>query len=138
MNETASSHPECRDEPARDVRVLTVDDQPVFLQAARALIEVTPGFQTVAEATSGRRALEFAAGAEPDLVLLDVRMAGLDGIKTARLLHAEHPEILVVLVSSDDLEEIAPMARRCGAALVRKRDLDPKLLRRLWAAHRTG
>jgi DNA-binding NarL/FixJ family response regulator len=118
---------------------MSVDDQPVFLRAARSLIEATPGFEAVAEATSGRRAVELAAAAEPDLVLLDVRMAGLDGIETARLLHAAHPGILIVLVSSDDLDEIEPLARACGvAALVRKRDLVPGLLRRLWAAHRGG
>ena len=91
----------------------------------------------VGEARSGREALELVAAVESDLMLLDVRMAGLDGIETARLLHAGHPALIVVLVSADTLEAIERAARSCGAAaLVRKQDLNPGLLRRLWAAHR--
>lgn len=137
VNERASHRPECHDRRAPDVRVVSVDDQPAFLEVARALIEVTAGFQAVGEARSGREALDLVAAAEPDLVLLDVRMAGLDGIETARLLHADHPALIVVLMSADEPEAIKLVARSCGAmALVRKQDLNPRLLRRLWAAHR--
>lgn len=134
MNEVASQPPDRR---APDVRVVVVDDQRLFLEAVRALIRLTAGFEVVGEARSGHEALELVAAVAPDLVLLDVRMAGLDGIETARLLHAEHPALVVVLVSADKLEAIEPIARSCGAAaLVRKQDLNPGLLRGLWAAHR--
>jgi DNA-binding NarL/FixJ family response regulator len=115
---------------------MIVDDHPVFLDVARTLIEMTPGFEAVAEARSGREALDLVAAAEPDLVMLDVRMAELDGIETARRLHADYPAMIVLLVSSD-LDAIEPLARSCGAtALARKQDLRPRLLRRLWATHR--
>jgi CheY-like chemotaxis protein len=121
VNDTASHRRDGR--RARAVRVMIVDDQPVFLDVARTLIEVTPGFKAVAQARSGRDALDLAAAAEPDLVVLDVRMAGLDGIETARRLHADYPAMIVLLVSSD-LEPIEPLARSCGAtALARKQDL---------------
>ena len=75
-----------------DVRVLTVDDQAVFRGIAREVIDATPGFESVGEAASGEEALEAVAELEPQLVLLDVRMPGLDGIEVARRLHATHPD----------------------------------------------
>ena len=129
----------CRRQAGRDVRVVTVDDQPLFLDVARLLVDVTPGFAAVGEASSGEEALELVRAVEPDLVLVDVRMAGLGGIETARRLHAEHGATAVVLVSSDDLDAIAPAAEGSGAtALVRKQDLDSAMLRRLWATHVHG
>src|SRR3954471_10386610 len=86
---------------------------------------MTPGIQAVAQARSGREALDLVAAAEPDLVMLDVLMAGLDGIETARRLHADYPAMIVLLVSSD-LDTVEPLARSCGAtALSRKQDLRP-------------
>src|SRR3954463_10807261 len=83
----------------RVVTVLAVDDQPVFLRAARDLIAATPGFEQVGAATSGPEALEIAAELDPDLVLLDIRMPGMDGIETARRLVSSKSEALVVLIS---------------------------------------
>jgi CheY-like chemotaxis protein len=79
------------------VRVLTVDDQAVFREIAREVIEETPGFESVGEAASGQEALAAVARLDPQLVLLDVRMPGLDGIEVARRLRATHPDTLLVL-----------------------------------------
>jgi two-component system, NarL family, invasion response regulator UvrY len=77
-----------------------------------------------------------ARALHPDLVLLDVRMPGMDGIQVARTIKAEQPETVIVLISIDDAEAIPAAARSCGAAaLVRKQDLGPRLLRGLWAEH---
>ena len=89
------------------VTVLTVDDQAVFRRAARELIAATPGFEQVGEAASGREALELAAALRPDLVLLDVRMRRWTAIETARRLLAADPETVVVLISMDEIPEIA-------------------------------
>jgi DNA-binding NarL/FixJ family response regulator len=118
------------------VRVLTVDDQPVFLEAARALIASTPGFTLAGEACSGLEAIDAAARLEPDMVLLDVRMPGLDGIETARRLSSAHPLTVVVLVSGHDVADVETLAEASGAvALVVKERLRPRLLRELWAGH---
>jgi two-component system, NarL family, invasion response regulator UvrY len=118
------------------VRVVTVDDQRVFRTAARALIDSTPGFVLAGEATSGRDSLDAVDALDPDLVLLDVRMPGLDGIETARRLTAAHPDLVVILVTGDDLDDVRDLARRSGAAdLVLKERLRPGLIRRLWARH---
>jgi DNA-binding NarL/FixJ family response regulator len=121
----------------REIRVVTVDDQPVFRVAARAIIEHTPQFALVGEAGDGESALDLIRRADPDLVLLDVRLPGLDGIEVSRRLTEEDPGRLVVLVSSADPRELSPLARSSGAAaLLRKHWLTPRLLRGLWVAHR--
>ena len=74
------------------IGVLTVDDQPLFRSAAAAVVDATPGFEAVGEASSGEEALRLSSELRPDLVLLDVRMPGIDGIETARRLAATRPE----------------------------------------------
>jgi DNA-binding NarL/FixJ family response regulator len=119
------------------VRVLTVDDQPHFRAAARALVGVTPGFEVVAESASGEGVLPLAQAVRPDVVLIDARMPGMDGLETARRLHAEDPTRVLVLVSSADLRPLAGEAGASGvAAVLRKHWLTPRLLRGLWIAHR--
>jgi two-component system, NarL family, invasion response regulator UvrY len=118
------------------VGVLTVDDQPVFLSAAREVIEATPGFTSVGEASCGEEALILVEERAPELVLMDVRMTGMDGIETTRRIKAAHPELVVVLVS---LDAVPPGGADSGAAaLVRKQDFGSRLLRRLWLAHGAG
>jgi CheY-like chemotaxis protein len=120
----------------RAVRVLAVDDQPVFLTAARALVDSTPGFVLAGEAASGLEAITAAERVAPDLVLLDVRMPGLDGIETARRLTAARPALVVVLVSGHCLEDGRALAADSGAIdYVPKERLRPALLRKLWAQH---
>ena len=122
---------------ARTVRVLTTDDQSPFRQAARALVDHTRGFEIVAEACDGEAAIEASRRLDPDMVILDVRMAGMDGIETARRLSAEDGTRVIVLVSSADIGELVWLVEGSGvAALVRKHWLTPYLLRGLWVAHR--
>ena len=120
-----------------DVRVLTVDDQAVFRGIAREVIDATPGFESVGEAASGEEALAAVARLEPQLVLLDVRMPGLDGIEVARRLSAKHPETLLVLISIEDSIDLPSAARVANnVPLVRKQDFGPRLLKRIWREHR--
>jgi DNA-binding NarL/FixJ family response regulator len=124
-------------ETPRTVGVLTVDDQPLFRMAAAAVVDATPGFETIGEAGCGEDALRLSSTLRPDLVLLDVRMPGMDGIETARRLAREQPDTVVVLISLDDLADMAALVRGSGAAAsVQKQALSPKVLERLWAAHR--
>ena len=120
-----------------DVRVLTVDDQAVFRGIAREVIDATPGFDAVGEAASGDEALAAVARLEPQLVLLDVRMPGLDGVQVAQRLRVTHPDTVVVLISIDDSIDL-PSATQCArpVPLVRKQDFGPRLLRRLWDENR--
>ncbi len=118
------------------VRVLTVDDQAVFRSIAGDVIAATDGFEGVGEAQSGYEALEAVQRLSPDLVLLDVRMPGLDGIEVARRIVASRSDVVVVLISIDELADLPSTADLGGAVpLIRKQDFGPRLLRRLWTEH---
>jgi two-component system invasion response regulator UvrY len=113
--------------------VLVVDDQPPFLMAARRLIESTPGFESVGEATSGERAVTLAAALRPDLVLMDVRMPGLGGLGAARCITVARSASAVVLVSTDPADVTDEAAEGCGAvAVIGKQHLRPTTLTALW------
>jgi DNA-binding NarL/FixJ family response regulator len=118
-----------------DVRVLTVDDQEPFRGVAREVIDATPGFEAVGEAASGREALAAVERLSPQLVLLDVRMPGMDGIEVARRLAEAHPETVVVLISMEEGIDVPSAAQLRAVPLVRKQDFGPRLLRRLWLTH---
>jgi two-component system invasion response regulator UvrY len=118
------------------VGVLIVDDQPFFRSAAREVVGALPGFHAVAEASSGPEAVAAVGELHPQLVLLDVRMPGMDGIETARRITTAHPGTVVVLISIEDIIGVPSDARTCGAAaVIRKQDFRPSVLRELWALH---
>ncbi len=109
---------------SRPTRVMLVDDHASFRASARWLLE-TEGFEIVAEAASGERALELIASASPDLVLLDVGLPGIDGFQVAAAIRARCPRTRVVLLSSRDLCDLGQdRVLACGAAgFVHKADL---------------
>ena len=116
--------------------MVTVDDQAVFREVAREVIEATDGFESLGEACSGEEALQLADDVDPDLVLVDVRMPGMSGVETASRLAAAHPTSTIVLVSSDDRTALPAGAECCGAAaLLRKEEFGTTALRQLWAIH---
>jgi DNA-binding NarL/FixJ family response regulator len=124
---------------ADTVTVLAVDDQAIFLRTARSLIAATPGFEQVGEAYSGPEALELAAELHPDLVLLDVRMPGMDGLETARRLTEVEPDTTVVLISLEEIPELPSSLGDAGAAAyVRKQDLSTRTLRDLWVSRKAA
>jgi DNA-binding NarL/FixJ family response regulator len=118
-------------------RIVTVDDHAPFRDAARALIAMVPDFVLVEECPDGETALAVVARVDPDLVIMDVRMQGLDGIETARRMRTQDASRVIVLATAGDLGELESLAVSCGAAaLVRKHWLTPRFLRGLWIAHR--
>jgi DNA-binding NarL/FixJ family response regulator len=115
--------------------VFAVDDQALFRGVMREVIEATPGFEMAGEAASGEEALAVVERVAPQLVLVDVRMPGMDGIELASRLASAHPDMVVVLITIEDPMDL-PSAARLGdrVPLVRKQDFGPRLLRRLWSA----
>lgn len=117
------------------VTVVTVDDQEVFLSVARDVVEATPGFTTIAQATSGEDALRVVDEHKPELVLIDVRMPGMGGIETSRRIKQAHPDVVVVLVSIEEPSNLPAPSVSGAVALVRKQDLGSRMLQGLWLAH---
>ena len=98
------------------VGVLVVDDQRPFRVAARGLLAGTPGLTIVGEATSGEEAVELATRLRPRLVLMDVRLPGIDGIEATRRILAIAPATVVVLVSTHRQTDLPGGWATCGAA----------------------
>jgi CheY-like chemotaxis protein len=117
------------------VTVLVADDQAVFRDVAARLLAATPGFEQVGEAASGAETLRLATELQPDLILLDVRMPGMDGIETARRLVADDPEVIVALTSTEPIPQLPPALLSGGTVTyLRKQDLSSQALLASWAA----
>lgn len=116
--------------------VMTVDDQAVFRAVVRDVVRASPGFELLGEASSGAEAVTLFRALLPDLVLMDVRMPGMDGMEATRGLRSIRADAVVVLISVEDVRDMAGAAQDCGAvALLRKQDLCPRVLADLWATH---
>ena len=115
--------------------MLIVDDQECFRRAAQSLVSATAGFEAVGESASAEEALEAAVQLRPDLVLVDVRMPGLDGFETSRRIRAVLPDAVVVLVSADPEPERDQVEGSGAAAFVAKEALSRSMLQALWQEH---
>jgi len=123
-----------RDDSA--VRVLVVDDQPLFLDVAQEVIRATSGFRAVGCARSAEAALDWLRADRADLVVMDVRMPGTDGVVAAREVGRLDDPPVVVLCSSDDRPDIAGDPRAHGAAAFYKKErFGAGLLREIWARY---
>jgi DNA-binding NarL/FixJ family response regulator/class 3 adenylate cyclase len=120
------------------VRVVIVDDQEVFRLTARDVVESTDGFEVVGEAETGEVAVDLANTLAPDLVLMDVKMPGIDGLEATRRILREAPGRIVILVlSTQDAGEYEPRTAESGAAaFISKSDFGPDRLAEAWAAAR--
>ena len=108
----------------RPTRVMLVDDHASFRATARWLLE-SEGYEVVAEAASGESALDLVVAAEPELVLLDVGLPGIDGFQVCSAIRARLPRARIVLISSRELCDLGPeRVLACGASgFVPKADL---------------
>ncbi len=121
----------------KPARVLLADDHTLVRAGVRKLIESMPGMSVVGEADDGLALLTLAAQLQPDLVLMDIAMAGLNGLEaTARLLKAQ-PGIRVLILSMHQNEEYVRQALRNGAVAYLLKDAAPvELERAIWAVQR--
>jgi DNA-binding NarL/FixJ family response regulator len=115
------------------VGVLVVDDSAESRAAIGKVVVQTPGFELVGSVASGQEALEAVSRLDPELVLLDVRMPGLSGPETSRLIRAGGARSVVVLVSALRRPELPDSVEECGAAaILHKCELSPRRLVALW------
>ncbi|MGD2205144.1 MAG: response regulator transcription factor [Anaerolineae bacterium] len=97
------------------IRILLVDDQRLMREGLRILLELEPDLDVVGEATSGQDALEAYAALQPDVVLMDVRMPGMDGVEATWRLRERWPDARVVILTTFDDDEYVFEGLRAGA-----------------------
>lgn len=97
------------------VRILVADDHRVVRKGLCLLLQSHPGFQVIAEASDGREAVALAESHQPDVVVMDVGMPGLNGIEAARQISAKQPQTAIVFLSMHSDEGYVLKALKCGA-----------------------
>ncbi|MGW1072443.1 response regulator [Streptomyces sp. NPDC002537] len=98
------------------IRILLVDDHPVVRQGLRGMLDAQPGLEVVGDAASGPQGVALCAQLDPDIVLMDLRMPGGDGVDATRRIVAAHPRTRVVVLTTYDTDRDILRAVEAGAA----------------------
>jgi DNA-binding NarL/FixJ family response regulator len=120
------------------VRVLIADDHPLFRDGLIALLADGPGTELAGTATSGAEAVELARQAQPDVVVMDLRMPGLNGIEATRTITADSPHIAVLVLTMLDDDDSIFAALRAGARGYLLKGADRDQIRRAIHAAASG
>ena len=116
------------------IRVVLVDDQDLFLEGVRVIIDAQPGMEVVGAARDGEQAVTLVDSLSPDIVLMDIRMPELDGVEATRRIflpervRARTRQVRVLVLTTFDLDDRAAMAIRHGASGFILKDTTPALL----------
>ncbi|MFF2040036.1 response regulator [Kitasatospora sp. NPDC058170] len=110
------------------IRVLIADDQPLVRRGLALILAPDPGFDVVAEADNGQRAVDLAHEYRPDVVVMDIRMPVLDGVQATERLTRELPASRVLALSTFDMDEYVVAALRAGASGFLPKDVSPEEL----------
>jgi DNA-binding NarL/FixJ family response regulator len=98
------------------ISVLLADDQPLLRRGFRMILEAEDGVTVAGEAGDGAEAVSLAGALKPDVVLMDIRMPGTDGIEATRRITAAEPSVRVLVLTTFDLDEYAFGALQAGAS----------------------
>ncbi|MCC5810936.1 MAG: two-component system response regulator NarL [Ectothiorhodospiraceae bacterium] len=109
-------------------RVLIVDDHPLLRRGVKQLLELEPEFTCIGEANSGQEALQLAEAEQPDLILLDLNMNGMDGLETLRALRGKAVESRIIILTVSDSDTDVVQAMRDGADGYLLKDTEPEEL----------
>src|SRR6186997_3689466 len=116
--------------PNLSVKLLIVDDHPLFRQGVRSALSVYDDIEIVADASSGEEAIAWLTAAppnrEPSVVLVDLNLPGISGLELTRQLRHQYPSLGVVMLSIYESDEQAFNALQAGAAAYRSKDVNPK------------
>jgi DNA-binding NarL/FixJ family response regulator len=108
----------------RHIRVLAIDDSPEFLFSLQSFFETTSDFSLVGIAHSGHEGLDLAQKLHPDLVLMDLQMAGMNGLEATSEIRRRFPEVAVVIITAHEMPGLRQICHTSGACdLVRKSTL---------------
>src|SRR3954471_11249325 len=106
-------------------RILLFDDQDLLRMGFRMVLEAQADFEVVGEASDGAEAVALAERLRPDVILMDVRMPGMDGVEATRALVGAGCEARIIILTTFDLDEYAHAALRAGASGFLLKDAQP-------------
>jgi DNA-binding NarL/FixJ family response regulator len=110
------------------IRTVVADDSPMVLKTLSSFLALQRGFQLVGSATDGRHAMRRVVELQPDLVLMDMRLPGMNGLEAIRQIKARSQAPAVIMVSADDTAACRAAARAAGTdGFVGKRHLNKQL-----------
>nr|WP_205111568.1 response regulator transcription factor [Subtercola frigoramans] len=107
------------------IRIVLVDDQPLLRLGFRLVLDAEPGFEVVGEAEDGTSGIAVATELLPDVILMDVRMPGMNGIEATKVLVRDVPSSKILILTTFDLDEYAFSALRAGASGFLVKDARP-------------
>ncbi|MCK2214624.1 response regulator transcription factor [Actinomadura sp. ATCC 31491] len=110
------------------IRVLLADDHELVRTGYRLMLDAQPDLSVVGEAGDGAEAVELSRRLRPDVVLMDLHMPAMDGVRATELITAELPEVRVLALSTFDLDENVVAALRAGADGFLPKDVSPEEL----------
>lgn len=97
------------------IRILIADDHPLFRDGMHGLLDSVADTEVVGEATSGEEAITMARALRPDVILMDIKMSGINGIEATRTILASHPLIYILMITMLEDDESVFAAMRAGA-----------------------
>jgi DNA-binding NarL/FixJ family response regulator len=97
------------------IQILLVDDQPIFRQGLASLLSLEEDFVVIGEANNGQEAIALTEQSQPDIILMDVRMPILDGVKATQAIHTRYPWIRILVLTTFDDDEFIFQSLQAGA-----------------------
>ncbi len=113
---------------AARIRVLVVDDHVIVRRGIRAVLEPEPDIELVGEAGTGATAIAQAQALQPDVILMDLLMPGMDGVEAIRRIKAQRPEVHILVLTTFAGEEMVLSAIKAGASGYQLKDSSPEAL----------
>jgi NarL family two-component system response regulator YdfI len=110
------------------IRILIADDHLIVRQGLRLILETEDGFELVGEATDGAEAVQLAGELTPDVILMDLRMPGMDGLTAIEQLAESQPHIAIVILTTFNEDDLMVRGLRAGAKGFLLKDTDREAL----------
>ena len=111
---------------APPIRIVVIDDSPLYRRTIRKILEKQPNLKIVAEAGDGVYGIQAVKTHKPDVVIMDVTLPILNGIEATRRIKSRLPNVRVIILSMHDLESISETAFKAGACRCLPKGCSPK------------